>query len=42
MDLIHKEWKALRKEPNIGDVVWFFITDKGKMELELLRSKEHE
>jgi hypothetical protein len=35
MDLIDKEWKALGREPNIGDVAWFFITDKGKRELEL-------
>jgi hypothetical protein len=37
MDLIDKEWKALGQEPTIGDVAWFFITDKGKRELELLR-----
>lgn len=36
---IKSEWNTLRQEPNIGDVVWFNITDKGIRELGLLNKK---
>jgi len=36
IDRIKKEWDALGREPNIGDIAWFLITLKGKQELRKL------
>lgn len=36
---IKSEWNGLGREPNLGDVVWFNITDKGIKELNLLRKR---
>ena len=33
---IEKEWNALDREPNIGDVIWFNLTEKGEEELLVL------
>lgn len=30
---IEREWNELGHEPNIGDIVWFDITEKGKAHL---------
>src|SRR3989338_6922742 len=41
MELIQRikdEWDALGKEPNIGDVVWFDLTEKGEAKLKHLQS----
>ena len=33
VDDIKKEWNELDREPTIFDIIWFYITEKGKKEL---------
>jgi hypothetical protein len=37
---IKKDWDALDHEPNIGDVIWFYITETGEKELAKLQQEK--
>ena len=33
VDDIKKEWNELDEDPSIGDIIWFYITEKGTKKL---------
>ncbi|MBU0455440.1 MAG: hypothetical protein ABIH77_02155 [Pseudomonadota bacterium] len=44
VEKIKIDWDQLDREPNLGDVIWFYITEKGSAELKRLNDwkKHHE
>ena len=38
IDLINKGWDVLGREPSLGDIVWFTVTEQGNQQLRDLQS----